>query len=115
MPPLVATAPPPAAAYSQPYPRAPTRRISCAKIGRSAVADEKNVAKKSSSIVDLISGDRKPKRRPSRAPGKRRGSAPAITPALGAPRQVPHQQQRHDDEPERQSVDDVHPADADGG
>src|SRR5258707_15718652 len=41
--------------------------MSCAKIGSSAVADEKNVAKKSSSIVDRMSGDRKTKRRPSSA------------------------------------------------
>jgi hypothetical protein len=39
--------------------------MSCAKIGSSAVADEKNVAKKSSSIVDRISGERKTKRSPS--------------------------------------------------
>src|SRR5262245_43618753 len=41
--------------------------MSCAKIGRSAVADEKNVAKKSSSIVDRISGERNTKRSPSSA------------------------------------------------
>ena len=41
--------------------------MSCAKIGRSAVADEKNVAKKSSSMVDRISGERKTKRSPSSA------------------------------------------------
>ena len=41
--------------------------MSCAKIGRSAVADEKNVAKKSSSIVDRISGERNTKRKPSNA------------------------------------------------
>jgi hypothetical protein len=29
--------------------------MSCAKIGSSAIADEKNVAKKSSSIVDRMS------------------------------------------------------------
>ena len=40
--------------------------MSCAKIGRSAVADEKKVAKKSSSIVDRIIGERNTKRRPSR-------------------------------------------------
>ena len=39
--------------------------MSCAKIGSSAVADEKNVAKKSSSIVDRISGERKTNRSPS--------------------------------------------------
>src|SRR5690348_4419643 len=41
--------------------------MSCAKIGSSAVADEKNVAKKSSSIVDRIMGERKTKRSPWRA------------------------------------------------
>ena len=41
--------------------------MSCAKIGSSAVADAKNVAKKSSSIVERIIGERKTKRRPSRA------------------------------------------------
>src|ERR1700704_2460776 len=45
---LVATAPTAGAAYNQPYPRGPTARMSCAKIGSSAVADEKKVAKKSS-------------------------------------------------------------------
>src|SRR4029453_2034946 len=62
---LVRSAPVAGAAYSHPYPFAPTRRMSCAKIGSSAVADEKNVAKKSSSIVDRISGDLKTNRRPS--------------------------------------------------
>jgi hypothetical protein len=38
--------------------------MSCAKIGSNAVADEKNVAKKSSSIVDRMSGDRKTNRSP---------------------------------------------------
>src|SRR6266850_7285962 len=41
--------------------------MSWAKIGRSAVADEKNVAKKSRSIVERMSGDRKTKRSPSSA------------------------------------------------
>src|SRR5256885_7609377 len=41
--------------------------MSCAKIGSSAVADEKKVAKKSRSIVERIKGDRKTKRRPSSA------------------------------------------------
>src|SRR5438874_1618587 len=41
--------------------------MSCAKIGSSAVADEKKVAKKSSSIVDRINGDRNTKRSPSSA------------------------------------------------
>src|SRR6185436_8478421 len=41
--------------------------MSCAKMGSSAVADEKNVAKKSSSIVDRISGDLKTNRKPSSA------------------------------------------------
>ena len=36
-------------------------------MGSSAVADEKKVAKKSSTIVDLMSGDRKTKRSPSNA------------------------------------------------
>ena len=39
--------------------------MSCAKIGSSAVADEKNVAKKSSSIVDRMSGERNTNRSPS--------------------------------------------------
>ena len=39
--------------------------MSCANIGRSAVADEKNVAKKSTSIVPRIIGEVKTKRRPS--------------------------------------------------
>ena len=64
---LVATAPIAGAAYSQPYPRGPTARMSCAKIGSSAVADEKKVAKKSSSIVDRISGWRNTNRSPSSA------------------------------------------------
>ena len=42
------------------------RRTSCAKIGSSAVADEKNVAKKSSSIVERMIGDEKTKPSPSR-------------------------------------------------
>ncbi len=41
--------------------------MSCAKIGSSAVADEKKVAKKSSSMVERISGDRKTNRSPSSA------------------------------------------------
>src|ERR1043165_7062614 len=41
--------------------------MSCAKIGSSAVADEKNVAKKSRSIVDRMSGERNTKRNPSTA------------------------------------------------
>src|SRR5512147_2314566 len=41
--------------------------MSCAKIGSSAVADEKNVAKKSRSIVERIRGDRNTKRNPSTA------------------------------------------------
>ena len=40
--------------------------MSCAKIGSSAVADEKNVAKKSSSIVERMMGSAKTKPRPSR-------------------------------------------------
>jgi len=64
---LIIVAPTAGAAYSHPYPLAPTCRMSCAKIGSSAVADEKNVAKKSSSIVERISGDRKTKRNPSSA------------------------------------------------
>ena len=40
--------------------------MSCAKIGSSAVADEKNVAKKSSSIVERMIGLAKTKRSPSR-------------------------------------------------
>ena len=52
--------------------------MSCAKIGSSAVADEKNVAKKSSSIVDRISGERKTNRSPSSAAAAtRRPSCPA--------------------------------------
>ena len=38
--------------------------MSCAKIGSSAVADEKNVAKKSSSIVERMSGDENTKPQP---------------------------------------------------
>src|SRR5881409_267655 len=64
---LISTAPTAGAAYNHPYPRAPTSRMSCAKIGSSAVADEKNVAKKSRSIVERISGDRKTNRSPSSA------------------------------------------------
>ena len=41
--------------------------MSCAKIGSNAVADEKNVAKKSISIVDRMSGERKTNRSPSSA------------------------------------------------
>src|ERR1700730_833252 len=41
--------------------------MSWAKIGSNAVADEKNVAKKSRSIVDRINGDLKTKRSPSSA------------------------------------------------
>ena len=42
---LISTAPTDGAAYSHPYPLAPTRRMSCAKIGRSAVADGSAEAK----------------------------------------------------------------------
>src|SRR5688572_30070409 len=63
---LISTAPTDGAAYSHPYPLAPTRRMSCAKIGSRAVADEKNVAKKSSSIVERIIGEEKTKPKPSR-------------------------------------------------
>src|SRR2546422_11776679 len=41
--------------------------MSCAKIGSSAVADAKNVAKKSSNIVDRMIGERNTKRSPSSA------------------------------------------------
>ena len=41
--------------------------MSCAKIGSSAVADEKNVAKKSSSIVERMSGERNTNCSPSSA------------------------------------------------
>src|SRR5260370_32584690 len=41
--------------------------MSWAKIGSNAVADEKNVAKKSKSMVDRINGDLKTKRSPSNA------------------------------------------------
>src|SRR5437667_2316504 len=41
--------------------------MSCAKIGSRAVAEEKNVAKKSSSIVDRMSGWLKTNLRPSAA------------------------------------------------
>ena len=41
--------------------------MSCAKIGSSAVADEKNVAKKSSNMVERIMGDEKTNRSPSPA------------------------------------------------
>src|SRR5881628_376706 len=44
--------------------------MSCAKIGSSAVADEKNVAKKSRSIVDRMSGERNTNRSPSSAAWK---------------------------------------------
>src|SRR5947209_12608238 len=64
---LLTSAPVAGAAYSHQYPFAPTFRMSCAKIGSSAVADEKNVAKKSSSIVDRINGERNTKRSPSSA------------------------------------------------
>ena len=40
--------------------------MSCAKIGSSAVADEKNVAKKSSSIVERMIGAANTNRSPSR-------------------------------------------------
>ena len=40
--------------------------MSCAKMGSSAVADEKNVAKKSSSIVERMIGFANTKRSPSR-------------------------------------------------
>src|SRR5688572_13090029 len=63
---LVNMAPTEGAAYSQPYPLAPTWRTSWAKIGRSAVADAKNVAKKSSSIVERMTGDEKTNPSPSR-------------------------------------------------
>ena len=43
---------------------APTWRTSCAKIGNSAVADEKNVAKKSSSMVERIMGEREDEAQP---------------------------------------------------
>src|SRR5688572_32568462 len=59
---LANTAPTEGAAYSQPYPLAPTRSTSCAKIGNSAVADEKNVTKKSSSMVERIMGEENTKR-----------------------------------------------------
>ena len=63
---LSRTAPTDGAAYSHPYPSAPTRSTSCANIGSSAVADEKNVAKKSSSIVERMIGDENTNPRPSR-------------------------------------------------
>src|SRR6266516_153175 len=62
---LVTRAPAAGAAYSQPYPWAPTRRTSWAKIGSRAVADEKNVARKSSTMVDRITGDENTNRSPS--------------------------------------------------
>src|SRR5688572_4974669 len=63
---LISTAPTEGAAYSHPYPFAPTCRMSCAKIGSSAVADEKKVAKKSSSMVERMIGDENTKPNPSR-------------------------------------------------
>ena len=85
--------------------------MSCAKIGSSAVADEKNVAKKSSSIVDRISGERKTNRSPSSAACSDTSSRDA---GFGrrARRHVAHHQQRDDDEAERDRVGDVDPADA---
>ena len=48
------TAPIDSAEYKMPNPSGPTCRISLAKIGKSAEADEKNVARKSSSMVAVM-------------------------------------------------------------
>ena len=85
-------------------------RMSCAKIGSSAVADEKNVAKKSRSIVERISGDRKTKRSPSRAaPTRRRRRSRRIRGAAGTSRIISSAAMTHANE---QALSDVDPADA---
>src|SRR6267142_5369831 len=96
---LIIVAPTAGAAYSHPYPLAPTCRMSCAKIGSSAVADEKNVAKKSSSIVDRMSGERNTNRRPSSAACSETSSRDPA--ADGSRAHISHHEQRHDDEAER--------------
>src|SRR4030067_503859 len=60
-------APTAGAAEGTPAPCAPTWSTSCANRGSSAVAEAKNVAKKSSSMVERISGVWNTKRRPSTA------------------------------------------------
>src|SRR5687767_9462495 len=64
---LAATAPTEGAAYSQPKPAGPTCRMSAAKMGSNAVADEKKQALKSSSMLERINGEAYTKRRPSTA------------------------------------------------
>ena len=59
------TEPAAGAAASKPKPRAPTFKISAAKIGSSAVAEAKKVAMKSSVIVCTMIGVRQTKRSPS--------------------------------------------------
>ena len=108
---LVSTAPTDGAAYSQPYPLAPTCRMSCAKIGSSAVADEKNVAKKSSSIVERMIGDENTKPKPSRTAR----TLMSLVSVGAARRHVAHHQERDDDADERQGVDGVDPSDAERG
>ena len=86
--------------------------MSCAKIGSSAVADEKNVAKKSSSIVDRMSGDRNTNRSPSSAAPQRHFVVGLVRLAHAAGRDVPHHQQRDDHAPNDSALHDIHPADA---
>ena len=50
----MATAPTAGAANSQPYPVGPTCRMSCAKMGRSAVAGEKNVGLAAASVQGTL-------------------------------------------------------------
>src|SRR4029450_6208793 len=74
---LLKTGPTDGAAYTHPYPLAPTPSTSCAKIGSRAVAEEKKVAKKSSSIVERMIGDENTNPSPSR-------TARTLTPAAAS-------------------------------
>src|SRR3989304_4681108 len=64
------------AADNHPYPTAPTCRTSRAKIGIRVLADEKKVAKKSSSMLDRMMGCARIKRTPSRMAEKLTAALP---------------------------------------
>src|SRR3989304_3416186 len=58
------------AAESQPYSKTPTRKISRAKIGIKVLADEKKVAKKSSTMLERMIGRGRMKWMPSMMAGQ---------------------------------------------
>ncbi len=101
----VATAPTDWADASQPYSTSVTCRISRATNGSSVLADEKKVAKKSSTMLDRMTGLFRIKRMPS--PIARKPGTARFWPGLGVLRDRAHGHNRAKHRHERDRVEEI--------